>query len=48
VAAMLTQPLGVFDAALLTIAGRPLGHPVEVFVDAVMSAQPVALRYDGG
>ena len=36
-AVMLTEPLGKFDAALPTVIGRPFGHPVEVFINSVMS-----------
>jgi hypothetical protein len=31
------DPSGKFDAALPTVIGRPFGHPVQVFINSVMS-----------
>src|SRR5215813_15591720 len=41
---MLSQTFGVIKAALLAITSAPPPRLFQVFVNAVMSAQPIALR----
>ena len=40
---VLAQPLRVGEAALLAVLTRPLHRLLEIFVDAVVAAQPFAL-----
>src|SRR5215468_4375427 len=42
---MLSQTLGVIKAALPPVAGAPTPRLFQVFINAVMGAQPVPLRF---
>src|SRR5262245_11203172 len=47
-AAMLAEGFGVFDVDFPTAPATPAGLHLEVFVDAVLTEQPVALAFVAG
>lgn len=40
---VLAQAFRIRSSAFLTVVSRPLRHPVEVLIDAMMGAQPFSL-----